>query len=488
MGGGASSRKKQQQKTMAAAAEPPVPPPSQAPDQTAVPPPPTALTATTTAPASHAQQGGRTVLVVDERMCKHKGPAKHPEQPERLSGMLTALRDSGLAAECVSMVAGDSNDSTSSSNTKLGSLPTTLADVEVGTHTLLVHSRTHQPAPTMAKPLTTTSFTSQMVHTAAHIAMVDGFGDAATVHRDKGVVLSGTAAEDAARMAELTAERQKQGYSWQVAQDTYDCIATPSAARLAVASTLQCVAHVLGWPHPGAGPAAPLANAFALVRPPGHHCLANRTGGFCFFNNVAIAARVARRQWGVQRVAIVDWDVHHGDGTQDIVEHDADVLFVSLHRHDGGRFYPGTGPIQSVGGGRGLTKAGGGGGGASIAGASDDAAAATVSAATASAAKPAAAAATATATATSETAAALGRCVNIAWPCGRLGDAEYRAAFAALVLPMLAQFKAELLLVSAGFDAVRGDPLGGMLVTPPMYIVDDLAFATMGRCLLVFVC
>ena len=191
--------------------------------------------------------------------------------------------------------------------------------------------------------------------------------------------------------------------------DTVTSSGSYEAARLAAGSALVVCEAVL---------AGEVANGVALVRPPGHHAERNRAMGFCLFNNVAIAARVLRQR-GLGRIAIVDWDLHHGNGTQHLFEQDPDVLYVSTHQYP---YYPGTGAADEVGIGPGA-----------------------------------------------------GRTLNLPFPAG-FGDAEYAHAFREVVTPVLRQFAPDFVLVSAGFDCDYRDPLGGMSVT-------GAGFATMAQAL-----
>jgi acetoin utilization deacetylase AcuC-like enzyme len=143
---------------------------------------------------------------------------------------------------------------------------------------------------------------------------------------------------------------------------------------------------------------------FALLRPPGHHAERARAMGFCLFNNAAVAAQLAIAELGVRRVLIVDWDVHHGNGTAEIFRRRDDVLYASIHREG---FYPGTGPLADAGSGAGL-----------------------------------------------------GYTLNLPVHAGTEGEA-WRSLLEHVALPAAASFAPELVLISAGFDAHRADPLGG---------------------------
>jgi acetoin utilization deacetylase AcuC-like enzyme len=153
-----------------------------------------------------------------------------------------------------------------------------------------------------------------------------------------------------------------------------------------------------------------LDNGFALVRPPGHHAERNKAMGFCLFNNVAIGARYAIKKFSLDRILIVDWDVHHGNGTQHSFYEDPQVLYFSTHRY--GFFYPGTGAETEVGKGKGE-----------------------------------------------------GFTVNL--PISSRGDDSlYGNYFDSILRPIALEYKPQLVLISAGFDIHYDDPLGGMEVTP----------------------
>ncbi|XP_028734270.1 histone deacetylase 9 isoform X2 [Peromyscus leucopus] len=180
------------------------------------------------------------------------------------------------------------------------------------------------------------------------------------------------------------------------------------AARMAVGCVIELASKVAS---------GELKNGFAVVRPPGHHAEESAAMGFCFFNSVAITAKYLRDQLNISKILIVDLDVHHGNGTQQAFYADPSVLYISLHRYDEGNFFPGSGAPNEVGIGLGE-----------------------------------------------------GYNINIAWTGGLdppMGDAEYLEAFRTVVMPVAKEFDPDMVLVSAGFDALEGHtpPLGGYKVT-----------------------
>ncbi|XP_063233276.1 histone deacetylase 4 isoform X3 [Bacillus rossius redtenbacheri] len=193
---------------------------------------------------------------------------------------------------------------------------------------------------------------------------------------------------------------------------TWNELHTAPAARMAVG----CVVDLAFKAATGS-----VRNGFAIVRPPGHHAEMSQAMGFCFFNSVAIAARLLQQKLDVRRILIVDWDVHHGNGTQQMFYEDHRILYLSIHRHDDGNFFPGTGGPAECGVGEGL-----------------------------------------------------GFNVNVSWSGGLnppMGDAEYLAAFRTIVMPIAKEFCPDVVLVSAGFDAAAGHPapLGGYKVSPACF-------------------
>jgi histone deacetylase 6 len=299
-----------------------------------------------------------TGVVYDERFLLHRAPYEHPEHPGRLAAIHGRLEEEGLLARC---------------------------------------------EPVAAREATREEL--ERIHTPEHLRTI--------------------------------AETAKRDFT-QLDSDTYTCGDSANAALLAAGGLVDLALAVAG---------GRLANGLALLRPPGHHAEAHRAMGFCLFNNVAVAARAAQNQGvaraaqnqgvaraaqnqgvaravqaaaaakaapneGVRRVLIVDWDLHHGNGTQHSFWEDPTVLYFSTHQFP---FYPGTGAIDEIGGGAGR-----------------------------------------------------GFTVNVPLPAG-CGDAEYLAAFDRVLLPVARDFAPELVLVSAGYDAADGDLLGSMRITPAGY-------------------
>ncbi|XP_034030335.1 histone deacetylase 4-like isoform X3 [Thalassophryne amazonica] len=202
-----------------------------------------------------------------------------------------------------------------------------------------------------------------------------------------------------------------------------------SAARLAVGSVVELVFKVA---------TGELKNGFAVVRPPGHHAEESTPMGFCYFNSVAIAAKLLQQRLNVNKILIVDWDVHHGNGTQQAFYDDPNVLYLSIHRYDDGNFFPGSGAPDEVGSGPGV-----------------------------------------------------GFNVNVAFTGGLdppMGDTEYLAAFRSVVMPIANEFAPDIVLVSSGFDAVEGHPppLGGYTLTSKCfgYLTRQLMTLAGGRVVL----
>ncbi len=200
-------------------------------------------------------------------------------------------------------------------------------------------------------------------------------------------------------VAALAKLRGESGY---LDPDTYVSAESVDIARLAAGSLVAMVDALLDGPTP---------RGLALLRPPGHHARPARAMGFCLLNNIAVAAAHARAR-GLQRIAIVDWDVHHGNGTQEMFWREPGVLYVSTHQFP---FYPGTGDVDEVGDGPGK-----------------------------------------------------GYTVNLPLSAGG-GDDVYAAAFERVVLPVVEAYAPELVLVSAGFDAAARDPLAQMEVSAPAF-------------------
>ncbi len=182
--------------------------------------------------------------------------------------------------------------------------------------------------------------------------------------------------------------------------DTVATAETYDTARLAAGGVMNAIDSVVS---------GETDNAFALVRPPGHHAQAAEAAGFCIFNNIAIGARHALARWGMERILIVDWDLHHGNGTAETFYEDRKVLYFSTHQSPG---YPGTGGMEETGSGPGL-----------------------------------------------------GYTINVPLRPGA-DDAFYARVFREILCPVARMFRPEVILVSAGFDIYIGDPLGEMKVTP----------------------
>lgn len=309
-----------------------------------------------------SEDGIATGIVHDERMLDHKfddhrsGKGGHVETPNRIRTALKRLRMRGITGRC-----------------KL--IP---------------------PRPASEEELLS-------VHTKEHIKCVERgivSGDEEQLPQTpKSPGIQGRAMsfkeEDKASAKDSDAD-----YS----PDIYFSDGTNMAAKLAAGCTVEAAMHVVK---------SKVQNAFALVRPPGHHAEHECSMGFCFFNNCAIAAKSALKH--VDRVMIIDWDVHHGNGISNAFYDDDRVMYVSLHRY-GKDFFPGTGAADEVGEGKGE-----------------------------------------------------GYTINIPFETTGLSDLDYLAAYQLIIEPIGQKFKPDLVIIACGFDAARGDPLGEMMLSPAGY-------------------
>ena len=262
-----------------------------------------------------------TAVVEDKRFLGHRGPAGHPERPERISAIGAAI------------------DARSEALTRFAPRAATTDEI------LRVHSRKHFD-----------------------------------------------------RVAEASRRAPAQ-----LDPDTYVSAESFEVALLAAGGTTELALRVAR---------GELDSGLAAVRPPGHHAESDRAMGFCLFNNVAIAARALQQEESVDRIMILDWDVHHGNGTQHYFESDPSVLYASTHQFP---FYPGTGAVDEIGVGRGE-----------------------------------------------------GFTFNVPLPAG-CGDREYVGVMERLIAPAAQSFRPEIILISCGFDAHRDDPLAAMDVTREGY-------------------
>jgi histone deacetylase 6 len=305
----------------------------------------------------------------DDRMKLHanadfSGNDAHPEDPRRIESIMNTFKDAGL------VYSGSGED---------------LADILRVSPTRFMY-RVSARVATKAEICT--------VHTAAHYDWVED-----TAHR--------TSAE----LRQMTKEYDMGRKSLYVSHLTH------YAALISAGGAIETCKNIV---------AGNIKNGIAVIRPPGHHAERDEALGFCLFNNVPIATRVCQTDYPetCRKVLILDWDVHHGNGVQNIFYDDPNVLYISLHVYQDGQFYPGQPDKEGVPDGhpRNIGRDFG-----------------------------------------------EGRNVNIGWHAQDMGDGEYMAAFQKIVMPMAQEFGPDLVIVSAGFDAAEGDALGGCHVTPACY-------------------
>jgi histone deacetylase 6 len=305
----------------------------------------------------------------DDRMKLHANAdwsanPHHPEDPRRIEAIMKAFKEAGL--------------------------------IYTGTQTELLEHLKTSPTRWMWRIPAREATQAEVciAHTASHFEWVRALSS-----------------KSAAELRQMTVDMDAGRKSLYVGTLTYE------AALISAGGAIETCKNVV---------AGRVKNAIAVIRPPGHHAEHNESMGFCVFNNVPIAAKVCMADYPevCRKVLILDWDVHHGNGIQNIFYEDPNVLYISLHVYDNGIFYPGQPEDPGIpDGGMGNCGAGLG----------------------------------------------AGRNINIGWHDKGMGDGEYMAAFQRIVMPIAQEFDPDLVIVSAGFDAAAGDELGGCFVTPACY-------------------
>jgi acetoin utilization deacetylase AcuC-like enzyme len=242
----------------------------------------------------------------------------------------------------------------------------------------------------------------RLIHTLAYLQKQNWFGQLSAIAPRKALI------DDISLIhSHRYIERaQKACKGHETTLDTADVAISEKSfdiARLAAGGALELADQIM---------AKKIQNGFALLRPPGHHAEAEFAMGFCLFNNAAIAARYFQKKYGLERILILDWDVHHGNGTQHTFENDPSVLYASLHQYP---YYPGTGAAWETGTGKGV-----------------------------------------------------GGTLNCPMKAGA-GDMEYQEAFKTKIIPKIHDFKPDAIILSAGFDAHVRDPLGNICLSTNAY-------------------
>lgn len=325
-------------------------------------------TTETTTLANHRKHFAPTGCCYDDRMKFHanadfSASPHHPEDPRRIEAIMKEFKEAGL------IYTGSESD----------------------LHALLKESPNKWMYRISARHATPSEITS--VHTIEHLEWVKALNRATS-----------------SQLRSMTSDMDAGRKSLYVGNLTYD------AALISAGGAIETCKNVV---------AGVCKNAIAVIRPPGHHAEHNESMGFCIFNNVPIAATICMQDYPetCRKILIVDWDVHHGNGIQNIFYENPNVLYISIHVYQNGNFYPGQ------------PENGGTDGGLDQCGAS----------------------------------AGIGKNVNVGWMNQGMGDGDYMAAFQRIVMPIAQEFDPDLVIVSAGFDAAAGDELGGCFVTPACY-------------------